>query len=351
MKCPQCAADNRPGRRFCGACGAAIPSPCPSCGFANEPDERFCGGCGKSLAERPPQTPQAYTPKHLADRILTSRAAMEGERKQVSVLFCDLVDSSRLAATLEPETMHEIMNRVLQLMAKAVHRYEGTVNQFLGDGLMALFGAPIALEDHALRAAHAALTILDTVAGSGGDLHREQGIDLRLRIGINTGPVVVGRIGDDLRMDYTAVGDTTHLAARLQGLAEAGGVFVSEATYRAVEGYVRADALGPLPIKGRAKAVRVWNVTGLRRRRSRLQIGIERGLSPLAGRQYELGLIMGCWEGARVGHGQVVNLFGEAGVGKSRLLFEFRQSLKDKPVPWLEGQCSAYAQGTPYLPL
>jgi len=270
MKCPQCASDNRPGRRFCGACGAAIPSPCPSCGFANEPDERFCGGCGKSLAERPQQSPHAYTPKHLADRILTSRAAMEGERKQVSVLFCDLVDSSRFAATLEPETMHEIMNRVLRLMAEAVHRYDGTVNQFLGDGLMALFGAPIALEDHALRAVHAALAILDTVTGYGRELQRERGLDLRLRIGINTGPVVVGRIGDDLRMDYTAVGDTTHLAARLQALAEPGGVLVSESTYRAVEGHVRAEGLGLVPIKGRAEPVRVWNVTGRRGRRPRL---------------------------------------------------------------------------------
>jgi class 3 adenylate cyclase/tetratricopeptide (TPR) repeat protein len=351
MTCPNCGADIRAGRRFCGACGVALPSPCSSCGFENERDARFCGGCGRNLAERPPQSPQAYTPKHLADRILTSRAAMEGERKQVSVLFCDLVDSSQLAARLEPETMHEIMNRVLRLMAEAVHRYEGTVNQFLGDGLMALFGAPIALEDHALRAVHAALTIVDTVAGYGRELHREQGIDVRLRIGINTGPVVVGRIGDDLRMDYTAVGDTTHLAARLQGLAEPGGVLLSEATYRAVEGHVRADALGPVPIKGRAEPVRVWNVTGLRRRRSRLQIGIERGLSPLAGRQYELGLITACWERAKSGHGQVVNLVGDAGVGKSRLLFEFRQSPKDRPVPWLEGQCSTYAQSTPYLPL
>jgi class 3 adenylate cyclase/tetratricopeptide (TPR) repeat protein len=351
MKCPQCASDNRAGRRFCGACGAPIQSPCPSCGFANEPDERFCGGCGETLADRPLQSPRAYTPKHLADRILTSRAAMEGEKKQVSVLFSDLVDSSRLAGTLDPETMHEIMDRVLRLMAEAVHRYEGTVNQFLGDGLMALFGAPIALEDHALRAVHAALAIQDTITGYGRELHRELGVDLRLRIGINTGPVVVGRIGDDLRMDYTAVGDTTHLAARLQALAEPGGVLVSEATYRAVEGYVRAEALGPVAIKGRAEPVRVFNVTGRRRRRSRFEVRIERGLSPLAGRREELGLLFACWERARSGRGQAVGVVGEAGVGKSRLLFEFRHSLKGERVTWLDGQCSAYGQGTPYLPL
>lgn len=298
MKCPRCASDNRPGRRFCGACGAPMQSSCPSCSFQNEPDERFCGGCGKALAGEARESPHAYTPKHLAERILISRAAMEGERKQVSVLFCDIVDSSRLAATMEPETMHEIMGRVLRLMAEAVHRYEGTVNQFLGDGLMALFGAPIALEDHALRAVHAALAIQDTVTAYGRELGRDLGVDLRLRIGINTGPVVVGRIGDDLRMDYTAVGDTTHLAARLQTLCAPGGVLVSEPTYRAVEGYVRADALGPAEVKGRAEPVRVWNVTGRRGRRSRLEVRIERGLSPLAGRHEELKLLADRWERA-----------------------------------------------------
>jgi class 3 adenylate cyclase/tetratricopeptide (TPR) repeat protein len=351
MKCSRCGSDNRAGRRFCGACGAPIPIPCPACGFANEPGEHFCGGCGQILQDAPREAPHAYTPKHLVDRILTSRGAMEGERKQVSVLFCDIVDSSRLVAALEPETLHETMDRVLRLMAEAIHRYEGTVNQFLGDGLMALFGAPLALEDHALRAVHAALAIQDTVTGYGRELDRQLGVDLRLRIGINTGPVVVGRIGDDLRMDYTAVGDTTHLAARLQALAEPGGVVVSEATCRAVEGYVRVEPLGLVPIKGRAQPVRVFSITGRRRRRSRLDVRIERGLSPLAGRREELEILAARWERARSGQGQVVGVVGEAGVGKSRLLFEFRQSLREEPVTWLEGQCSSYGQSTPYLPL
>ena len=175
MKCLRCGIDNGAGRRFCGACGAALQSLCASCGFANEPEARFCGGCGQPLDEGPQQSPHSYTPKHLVDRILTSRGAMEGERKQVSVMFCDLVDSSRLAAQLEPEAMHEVMDRVLRLMAEAVHRYEGTVNQFLGDGLMALFGAPIALEDHALRAVHAALAIHETVSGYGREVGRRAG--------------------------------------------------------------------------------------------------------------------------------------------------------------------------------
>ena len=350
MKCLRCGADNRDGRRFCGACGTPIQNPCPLCGFANESGEHFCGGCGQPLSDRPEQSPQSYTPKHLVDRILTSRGAMEGERKQVSVLFCDLVDSSRLATQLEPEAMHGVMDRVLRLMAEAVHRYEGTVNQFLGDGLMALFGAPIALEDHALRAVYAALAIQETVTGYGREFEREQGIDLRLRIGINTGPVVVGRIGDDLRMDYTAVGDTTHLAARLQALAEPGTVLVSEASYRAVEGYVLAEALGPVAIKGRIEPVRVFKVTGRRQRRSRLAVRIEHGLSPLSGRGQELRLLHEYWDRAKSGRGQFVGVVGEAGVGKSRLLHEFRESLKGEPVTWFEGQCTAYGQGTPYLP-
>src|SRR5215469_7654079 len=324
MKCPHCGSDNRAGRRFCGACGAPIPSPCPSCGFANEPDERFCGGCGRNLTERPLQSPHSYTPKHLADRILTSRAAMEGERKQVSVLFCDLVDSSQIAATLEAETMHEIMNRVLRLMAEAVHRYEGTVNQFLGDGLMALFGAPIALEDHALRAVHAALAILDTVTGYGRELYRERGVNLRLRIGINTGPVVVGRIGDDLRMDYTAVGDTTHLASRVQGVAPPGTILITEASHRLVEGYVRTEGLGPVAVKGRSEPVRVYRVMGRRRGRTRLEVSVDRGLTELVGREQDLAVLHECLARVRAGRGQVVGIVGEPGVGKSRLLYELR---------------------------
>jgi class 3 adenylate cyclase/tetratricopeptide (TPR) repeat protein len=355
MQCLQCRAENRESRRFCAACGAALLLHCPACHFANEPGERFCGGCGRSLTAPPrvaeTRSPGAYTPKHLADRILTSRAAMEGERKHVTVLFCDLVDSSRLAEQLDPEAMHQTMDRVLRLMAEAVHRYDGTVNQFLGDGLMALFGAPLALEDHALRAVHAALAIQETLAGYSAQLQRERGVAVRLRIGLNTGPVVVGRIGDDLRMDYTAVGDTTHLAARLQALAEPDAILMGETTHRAVQGYVRTDAVGPVQIRGRTQPVTVYRVLGRRRRRSRLEVRVERGLTPLVGRSRELGLLRDCFERAREGRGQVVGILGEPGVGKSRLLFEFRDTLLKESATWLEGQCSPYGQSTPYLPI
>ena len=182
------------------------------------------------------RSPRGYTPRHLAERILTSKSALEGERKNVTVLFVDIVESSQLAEQLDPETMHEIMDHVLRLMAQMVHRYEGTVNQFLGDGLMALFGAPLALEDHAVRAAHAALGIRETVEGYSEQLKRERGVALRLRIGMNTGPVIVGKIGDDLRMDYTAIGDTTHLASRMKSLAEPGSIVVTEAPHRLIAG-------------------------------------------------------------------------------------------------------------------
>src|SRR5262245_25695750 len=262
MTCPRCGTVNSVGRRFCAECGSSLALACPSCSFSNEPGVKFCGGCGTALGVTPPAGsrfagPETYTPKHLAERILTSKAALEGERKQVTVLFCDIVDSSRLAERLNPEAMHEVMDQALRLMAEAVHRYEGTVNQFLGDGLMALFGAPVALEDHAFRGVQAALAIRDTLSGYSEQLKRDRGVELHLRLGLNTGLVVVGRIGDDLRMDYTAVGDTTHLASRVQGVAEPGTILITEATHRLVEGYVRTEGLGPVAVKGRSEPVRV----------------------------------------------------------------------------------------------
>src|SRR5262252_4185199 len=264
MQCPRCQHENPAGTKFCGECAAPLTSLCESCGAANPPDNKFCGQCAAplqriSIAKLP--APDSYTPKHLADKILTSKAALEGERKQVTVLFCDIVESSRLAERMDPETMHEVMDRALRLMAEAVHRYEGTVNQFLGDGLMALFGAPVALEDHAVRGVQAALAIQETLTGYSEQLKRDRGVELQLRLGLNTGLVVVGRIGDDLRMDYTAVGDTTHLASRVQGLAEPGAILITDVTYRLVEGYVQTESLGPVAVKGRSERVRIYRVT------------------------------------------------------------------------------------------
>ena len=354
MQCPRCQHENPAGTKFCGECAAPLTSVCDSCGAANPPENKFCGQCAAplqriSVAKLP--APDSYTPKHLADKILTSKAALEGERKQVTVLFCDIVDSSRLADRLDPEAMHEVMDRALRLMAEAVHRYEGTVNQFLGDGLMALFGAPVALEDHAFRGVQAALAIRETLSGYSDQLKRDRGVELQLRLGLNTGLVVVGRIGDDLRMDYTAVGDTTHLASRVQALAEPGTILITEATHRLVEGYVQTEGLGPVSVKGRRERVRVYRVIGRRRGRTRLEVSVERGLTELVGRERELAGLHECLARVRAGRGQVVGLVGEPGVGKSRLLYEFRQSLERERVTWLEGHCVAYGQTTPYLPI
>jgi len=293
----------------------------------------------------------AYTPRHLTEKVLSGRSALEGERKQVTILFCDIVESTRLAERLDPETMHELMDRALRLMAEAVHRYEGTVNQFLGDGVMALFGAPIALEDHALRATQAALTILETLRGYSEQLRQKHGVEIRLRIGLNTGLVVVGRIGDDLRMDYTAVGDATNLASRMQSLAAPGTILVTDTTHRLIEGYVRSEALCSMPIKGRDEPVAVFRIMGRRRARRRFDVMAERGLTPLAGRDRELELLRDCLARTKGGHGQVVAIVGEAGVGKSRLLYEFRRSLEGERITWLEGHCVAYGQAAPYLPV
>jgi class 3 adenylate cyclase/tetratricopeptide (TPR) repeat protein len=360
MECPACGAENPAANRFCGGCGSALAAVCAGCGQRNPPSNRFCGECGASLAvtapsprpvqESPAITPRSYTPQHLTDKILTSRSALEGERKQVTVLFVDVVESTRLAERLDPEVMHQVMDRALRLMAEAVHRYDGTVNQFLGDGLMALFGAPVALEDHAFRAVQAALAVLETIGGYSVQLSRDRGVQLRLRLGLNSGLVVVGKIGDDLRMDYTAVGDTTNLAARMQALAEPGAILVTEATHRLIEGHVRSEALGPVQVKGFSEPVSVYKVIGRRRRRTRLEVSAERSVTELVGRGRELGVLHDCLARAEAGRGQVVGIVGEPGVGKSRLVYEFRHSLEGGRITWLEGHCVAYGQATPYLP-
>src|SRR6266545_5721189 len=235
MQCPRCHAENAAGIRFCGQCAAPLASPCPSCGVSNPPENKFCGQCAAPLGKlaRPRfASPDAYTPRHLAEKILTSKSALEGERKQVTVLFCDLPGSTTLAERLGPDAMHGFLNRFFELALAEIHRYEGTINQFLGDGFMALFGAPLAYEDHARRAIVAALGIQRRLAERRHEFLPALAESLAIRMGINTGFVVVGKIGDNLRMDYTAVGDTTNVAARLQQLAEPGAVLLSEATHR-----------------------------------------------------------------------------------------------------------------------
>ncbi|HEU4438877.1 MAG TPA: adenylate/guanylate cyclase domain-containing protein [Methylomirabilota bacterium] len=299
-----------------------------------------------------PQAPASYTPKHLADKILKSRSALEGERRQVTVLFADMVGFTSLAEKLDPEEVHRVINDCFQVITAEVHRFEGTINQYTGDGVMALFGAPIAHEDSARRAVHAALGIQRALAEYSDRLRAERGLTVAMRIGLNTGPVVVGRIGDDLRMDYTAVGDTTNLAARMQQTAQAGTVVVTDATHRAIEGFFETRDLGRLAVKGH-EAVQAFQVQRSRGARSRIEVGRERGLTPFVGRDRELTLLLDRFREAAAGHGQVVFVAGEAGIGKSRLLHELRHALGEQAVPatWLEGQCVSFGQSIPFLPL
>src|SRR3990172_4080057 len=288
MKCPRCQHENPSGVKFCGECGARLESACSACGAANPPGNKFCGQCGGLLVQTLPSarfaSPEAYTPKHLAEKILTSRSALEGERKQVTVLFADLKGSMELLADSDPEEAREILDPVLERMMEAVHRYEGTVNQVMGDGIMALFGAPLAHEDHAVRACYAALRMQEAHKRYADDTRRSHGIEVQIRVGLNSGEVVVRSVGSDLRMDYTAVGQTTHLAARMEQLAPPGTIRLTADTFRLAEGFIQVKALGPIPVKGLADPVEVFELLGAAPTRTRLQAAAARGLTRFVGR-------------------------------------------------------------------
>jgi class 3 adenylate cyclase/tetratricopeptide (TPR) repeat protein len=354
VTCAGCGQANPTGAQFCGACGSRLTAVCPACQAPNPPANRFCHQCGGPLAaDRPAAepfaSPSAYTPKHLAEKILTTAGALKGERKQVTVLFVDVSGFTSLSAGLDPEEVHRLMSRAFDLMLAEVHRYEGTVNQFLGDGIMALFGAPIAHEDHAQRAVHAALGIARALEAYQAEL-RPRGITFRARQGLNTGLVVVGSIGSDLRMDYTAVGDTTNVAARMQQVGEPGRVTISEATHRLVRGYFETRALGEKALKGKADPTPVWEVVAARETRTRLDVLAEQGLTPLVGRERELGQLLDAFARARSGEGQVVFLVGEPGIGKSRLLHELHRRIGGAAA-WHEGHCLSFGKAMALHPL
>jgi len=254
MQCPRCQQDNPPQAKFCVECATPLAARCASCGHQLPPSAKFCPECAhpvrNAAAVTAPGSPAAYTPRHLAEKILTSKAALEGERKQVTVLFADLKGSMELLADRDPEEARKILDPVLERMMEAVHRYEGTVNQVMGDGIMALFGAPLAHEDHAVRACYAALRMQESVKHYADEVRRSHGAVVKIRVGVNSGQVVVRAIGSDLRMDYTAVGQTTHLAARMEQLADPGAIVISPDTLALVEGYVTVKPLGSVPVKG-----------------------------------------------------------------------------------------------------
>ena len=357
MECPRCQTENREGRRFCGECGLSFASTCPSCGFLNEGTEKFCGGCGRSIttpgaiAEPRFHSPALYTPKHLAEKILTSRGALEGERKQVTVLFADLKGSMELLADRDPEEARKLLDPVLERMMEAVHRYEGTVNQVMGDGIMALFGAPVAHEDHAVRACYAALRMQELVKGYAEQTFRTHGVTVRIRVGLNSGEVVVRSIRSDLRMDYSAVGQTTHLAARMEQLAPPDAIWITGDTLHLAENFVQVQPLGPVPVQGLDAPVEVFNVVAAGQVRTRFQAAALRGLSRFVGRDTEMELLQAALDGARQGYGEIVAVVGEPGVGKSRLFHELTHSPRVVGCRILQASSVAYGRATSYLPV
>ena len=354
MNCPRCREDNPLGSRFCQSCGVRLAHSCGSCGAAVPAGARFCASCGARAPEQETPrfaSPEAYTPQHLAEHILTSRAALEGERKQVTVLFADVKGSLELIAERDPEEAGPLLGPVLDLMMEAVHRYEGTVNQILGDGIMALFGAPLSLEDHAIRACYAALRMRDAVRRYSDELRASHGVEVQIRVGVNSGEVLVRSIRNDLHMDYTAVGQTTHLAARMEQLAPPGSIRITADTLALADGYVTVTPLGMVPVKGLSAPVEVHELTAAVGAHARFQVSARRGLSRFVGRSEEMETLATALREAAQGRGQVVALSGEPGVGKSRLFHEFTHSHHARG--WLVVQAGSvsYGTATPYLPV
>ena len=368
MTCTQCHTQNKADRKFCATCGQLLPNTCTQCGFRNDPGDRFCGGCSTSLAPlprpgvnsnvfpSPTHSPAAYTPRHLAERIraeqaaLTARSLTDGERKTVTALFADLKGSTALIEGLDPEEARALIDPALQLMMDAVHRYEGYVAQALGDGIFALFGAPIAHEDHPQRALYAALRMQDEMRRYSNEVRLTHGVPLAMRVGVNTGEVVMRSIHkDDLRADYVPVGHATNLAARMEQMATPGSIVITENTKKLIEHYFELNMLGAAAIKGVEAPLNVYEVVGVGPLRTRLHVATRRGLSRFIGRQTELQQLQTAFDQANAGHGQIVGVTGEPGLGKSRLFYEFKLFSHGGMV--LEASAVSHGSTSPYLPV
>jgi class 3 adenylate cyclase/tetratricopeptide (TPR) repeat protein len=350
VTCPACGRENPADASFCSGCGTPLARACPDCGRSATLDATFCAGCGRrlhqtSLVGLPPAPPQ-----HLAQKARASRAALEGEHKQVTVLFADVKGSMELQEDLDPEEWHAVMDRFMRILADGVHRFEGTVDKFTGDGVMALFGAPVAHEDHARRASYAALHLADTIGGYADELRRTKGLSFHVRIGLNSGDVIVGAIGDDSHMEYTAVGHTVGLARRMEALAEPGRAYLSEHTARLVEGYFRLRDLGGFTVKGARDPIGVSVLEGVGALRSAYDVARSRGLSRLVGRAEEIAALESARARAAAGNGQVVGVVGEPGVGKSRLCGEFVQSCQARGMTVYRAHGVSHGRRLPLLP-
>src|SRR6266542_1798157 len=355
MTCPRCRRENPATVKFCGECGARLDVACSACRAPNPPTNKFCHECGAPMgpmpATGPLASPESYTPKHLVEKILTSKAALEGEPKQVTVLFADLKGSMELLADRDPEEARKLLDPVLERMMEAVHRYEGTVNQVMGDRIMALFGAPVAHEDHAVRGCYAALRMQELVKGYAEQAFRTHGVAVRIRVGLNSGEVVVRSIRSDLRMDYSAVGQTTHLAARMEQLAPPDAIWITAETLRLAENFVQVQPLGPVPVQGLESPVEVFNVVTSGQVRTRFQAAALRGLSRFVGRDAEMEGLHAALDGVRHGRGEVVAVVGEPGVGKSRLFHELTHSHRVAGCRILQASSMAYGRATSCLPV
>ncbi len=357
MMCPKCQFDNREGAKFCIKCGAKFEVKCLNCGNSLPSEALFCDECGQTLSKRKEAAsvdysePQSYTPKHLIDKILTSRSSIEGERKLVTVFFADVADYTSVSEKLDPEKVHQIMDGTFKIIMDEIHKYEGTINQFTGDGVMALFGAPVAHEDHAQRACYAALSIQKAMIAYGEKIKKDTGVAFKMRIGLNSGPVVVGAIGDDLRMDYTAVGDTTNLGSRMESLARPGTVLVSGNTHRLVVDFFEFKSLGKIEVKGKKAPQVAFELVKAGMVATRIGASVAKGLTRFVGRKNSLAALVDAFNKVKSGSGQVVGLLGEAGVGKSRLLLEMRSLLPQSEFSYLEGRCLQYGGSIAYLPV
>ena len=357
MKCPKCRFENRSGAKFCSQCGHKIDFTCPQCATHIRAGSKFCDQCGRGLSvpdditAASVENSRSYTPKFLAEKILATRSAIEGERKLVTVLFADVANYTAIAELLDPEEVHQIMDGCFRILMNEIHRYEGTINQFTGDGIMAIFGAPIAHEDHAQRACFASLAIQKALHGYAVELKKEHGIEFKMRIGINSGPVVVGAIGDDLRMDYTAVGDTTNLAARMEQEARPGSIFVSGNSHAIAKDYFEFVAIGKMEIKGKQKPQEAYELIRVGREKTRFKALASRGLTTFVGRKNSMAALKDPFDRVLSGSGQVVGIAGEAGVGKSRLLLELINQLPAEEFSYLEGRCLRYGESIIYMPI
>jgi predicted ATPase/class 3 adenylate cyclase len=355
MKCSKCQHENPATAKFCEECAARLTIGCSNCGSQISTTAKFCPECAHPLTpvtgEPRFASPKDYTPQHLVNRILAAKATLDGERKQVTVLFADIKGSTELIAGRDPEDAQKLLDPVLERMIDAVHYYEGAVNRVMGDGIMALFGAPLAHEDHAVRACYAALKMQETVKRYAESVHRSHGLSVTIRVGLNSGEIIVCDIGNDLHTQYTVVGQTVHLAARMEQMANPGSVLATVYTFRLAEGFVGVRSLGPVAVRGLADQVEIYEVTDAGPARNRLQASAPRGLTRFVGRDAELEQLRRALSLAAGGHGQVAAIVGEAGVGKSRLLYEFTHSQHLRNWRVLEGSTVSYGKAMSYLPV